>query len=156
MARGLSDSTRDLSTCSVPSSSQSASSTDGFAMSMGHSVGRGWFAKQIASRGDASLSVSSWLNVFYASMDQRSSGVGGEAACSSLAVAVSAWILSRQTLPVLPGELEDILHEGSRKWRALCSMPQIKQSFPDFHFDLETVLGSQTGSGFKVNICPSK
>lgn len=108
------------------------------------SLGDGWFSKKITSRGQDREAYSSFVDAFFASMDQKSSSAGGEAACSTLAVALSCWILRRDgALPTGRGEFDRILRAGCRHWQNLCRSPSNQRKFPDLHFDLDTVLASQ-------------
>jgi hypothetical protein len=112
-------------------------------LGMGSPLGDGWYSKRLTSRGEASMSLSTFVDAFYAGLDQKSSGVGGEAACAPLAMMISRWLLLRGRLPTAPGELDEIVKAGSRQWQKMCSNRANRSRFPDCHFDLETTLAEQ-------------
>ncbi|KAJ9167734.1 hypothetical protein P3X46_019338 [Hevea brasiliensis] len=98
-----------------------------------------WEVKELVSRdGQAKLNA----NVFFASFDQRSEKADGQSACATLATVIVHWLQSNQDFVLMPSasQFDSLIAEGSSKWRKLCNDQSYMNSFPDNHFDLETVL----------------
>lgn len=94
-----------------------------------------WEAGEVDSRdGQAKLKT----KVFFASFDQMSQEASGEGACAAIATVIAHWLQSNKGLPTR-SEFERLIRDGSREWRELCSNDIHAESFPDRHFDLETV-----------------
>lgn len=96
-----------------------------------------WEVKELVSRdGQAKLEA----NVFLASFDQRSEKAAGESACTAIVAVIADWLHSnREFMPTL-SQFDNLITEGSQEWRKLCDSEAYMNSFPDNHFDLETVL----------------
>ncbi|KAL7584200.1 uncharacterized protein LOC111908101 [Lactuca sativa] len=100
-----------------------------------------WENKDLKSR-DGQMEVKT--QIFFASIDQRSTRASGESACTSLVATIADWFQnSNQEMPV-KSELDTLILEGSLDWRNLCENKLYTKNFPDKHFDLETVLESKT------------
>jgi hypothetical protein len=125
-------------------------------MELGVGLGEFWYSKQLFSRGEAAVALSTRVDVFYGSMDQRSNSADGAAACASSTMTLSRWILCHGRVPTAPEELDAALLEGCKQWRALCAVPVHASTFPDRHFDLDTVLADQRyqydGDGREVKL----
>ncbi|OMO61657.1 hypothetical protein CCACVL1_23334 [Corchorus capsularis] len=99
--------------------------------------GNCWEVKELVSRdGQARLKA----NVFFASFDQRSEKAAGESACTAMVAVVAHWLHSNQDIMPTRLEFDSLITEGSSEWRKLCDNVAYTNSFPDKHFDLETVL----------------
>ncbi|XP_022729164.1 uncharacterized protein LOC111284640 [Durio zibethinus] len=99
--------------------------------------GNCWELKELVSRdGEARLNA----NVFFASFDQRSERAAGESACTALVAVVAHWLHSNQDLMPTRLDFDSLITKGSLEWRKLCDNIDYTNSFPDKHFDLETVL----------------
>jgi hypothetical protein len=95
-----------------------------------------WEAKELVSRdGKAKLKT----EVFFASLDQRSERAAGESACTALVTVIAHRLHANQDMLTRP-EFDSLIIEGSSQWQKLCSNDTYIQSFPDKHFDLDTVL----------------
>ena len=145
IARGLSGRIDSLNASSAGENmrQEDAPGEEGELLGTGDLMDDGWYSKRVTSRGEASVSVSTAVDAFYAGLDQRSSGVGGEAACAPLAVMISRWLLRQGRLPTGPGEFDGIVKAGSQQWQKMCSKPANRSRFSDLHFDLETTLAAQ-------------
>ncbi|XWS70435.1 hypothetical protein CRYUN_Cryun03dG0048000 [Craigia yunnanensis] len=96
-----------------------------------------WELKELVSRdGQARLKA----NVFFASFDQRSERAAGESACTALVAVIAHWLHSNQDFMPTRLDFDSLITEGSLEWRKLCDNIAYTNSFPDKHFDLETVL----------------
>ncbi|XWS72674.1 hypothetical protein CRYUN_Cryun02cG0060800 [Craigia yunnanensis] len=96
-----------------------------------------WKLKDLVSRdGKARLKA----NVFFASFDQRSERAAGESACTALVAVIAHWLHSNQDFMLTRLDFDSLITEGSLEWRKLCDNIAYTNSFPDNHFDLETVL----------------
>ncbi|KAG7029507.1 hypothetical protein SDJN02_07846, partial [Cucurbita argyrosperma subsp. argyrosperma] len=96
-----------------------------------------WETKEIVSRdGKAKLKT----EVFFGSFDQRSEKAGGESACTAIVAVITHWLHSNYgAMPTRP-ELDNLIMEGSSEWQKLCNNHCYSNSFPNKHFDLETVM----------------
>lgn len=95
-----------------------------------------WEVKELVSRdGKAKLKT----NIFFASFDQMSERAAGESACTALVTVIAHRLHSNQEIPTRP-EFDSLIIDGSSEWQKLCSNDTYIQSFPDKHFDLDTVL----------------
>ncbi|OMO90818.1 hypothetical protein COLO4_18860 [Corchorus olitorius] len=99
--------------------------------------GNCWEVKELVSRDGQSRLKS---NVFFASFDQRSEKAAGESACTAMVAVVAHWLHSNQDIMPTRLEFDSLITEGSLEWRKLCDNVAYTKSFPDKHFDLETVL----------------
>ncbi|XP_020599572.1 uncharacterized protein LOC110038983 isoform X2 [Phalaenopsis equestris] len=96
-----------------------------------------WESKEIISRcGQMKL----YTQVFFASIDQRSERAAGENACTALVAVIADWFHSNQDMMPIKSQLDSLIREGSLQWRNLCENQTYRERFPDYHFDLETVL----------------
>lgn len=92
--------------------------------------------KELVSRdGQAKLKT----NVFFASFDQRSEQAAGESACTALVTVIAHWLHSNQGMPTR-SQFDSLIIQGSSEWRKLCTDHTYINSFPDKHFDLDTIL----------------
>ncbi|XP_041019930.1 uncharacterized protein LOC121261569 isoform X1 [Juglans microcarpa x Juglans regia] len=95
-----------------------------------------WEVKEVASRdGQTKLKT----KVYFASFDQRSEQASGESACAALVTVIAHWLHSHQHMPTT-SQFDSLIIEGSSEWRNLCNNETYIRSFPDKHFDLDTVL----------------
>jgi hypothetical protein len=123
-------------------SSDSLSASDGNYSSGGeeeHKVGT-WQQRQIVSRDGSSRMLG---EVFFASFDQRSESAAGESACTALVAVMADWLHQHPNQMPTKAVFNKLIQEGSREWRAMCSVDEYKEQFKDRHFDLETVLGAR-------------
>ncbi|KDP33589.1 hypothetical protein JCGZ_07160 [Jatropha curcas] len=96
-----------------------------------------WEKKELVSRdGQAKLKA----NVFFASFDQRSQKAAGESACSTLVTVIAHWLQTNKEYMPTKSQFDSLIAEGSSEWQKLCNDEAYMNSFPDNHFDLETVL----------------
>ncbi|KAB5513912.1 hypothetical protein DKX38_027818 [Salix brachista] len=96
-----------------------------------------WEVKELVSRdGQAKLTT----EVFLASFDQRSEKAAGESACTAIVAVIADWLHSNQELMPTLSQFDNLIAQGSHEWRKLCDNEAYMNSFPDYHFDLETVL----------------
>ncbi|KAM7257921.1 hypothetical protein ACFE04_013662 [Oxalis oulophora] len=79
-------------------------------------------------------------DVFFASFDQRSTEASGESACTAIVTEISHWLHSNMNSIPTRAEFDSLITEGCSTWRKLCENDEYTNSFPDKHFDLETVL----------------
>ncbi|KAF5743323.1 hypothetical protein HS088_TW09G01390 [Tripterygium wilfordii] len=99
-----------------------------------------WEMREIVSRdGKAKLKA----NVFFASFDQRSEKAAGESACTAVVAVIADRLLSNPDSMPARSELDSLITQGSSEWQRLCSNETYMNSFPDKHFDLETVLEAE-------------
>ncbi|XVE97421.1 hypothetical protein REPUB_Repub03eG0017900 [Reevesia pubescens] len=99
--------------------------------------GKCWELKELVSRdGQARLKA----NVFFASFDQRSERAAGESACTALVAVIAHWLHSNHDFMPTRLDFDSLVTEGSLEWRKLCDNIAYTNSFPDKHFDLETIL----------------
>ncbi|XP_050216230.1 uncharacterized protein LOC126667302 [Mercurialis annua] len=99
-----------------------------------------WREKELVSRdGQTKLKA----NVFFASFDQRSEKAAGESACAALVAVIAHWLQSNQDAMPTTSQFDSLIAEGSSEWRKLCNNDFYTNSFPDNHFDLETVLRAE-------------
>ncbi|KAJ8756240.1 hypothetical protein K2173_025052 [Erythroxylum novogranatense] len=96
-----------------------------------------WEHKEIISR-DGMMKLQ--VEVFFASIDQRSERAAGESACTTLVAVIANWLQSSQYDVPNKSEFDSLIRDGSLEWRNLCENESYIQQFPDKHFDLETVL----------------
>ncbi|KAG6706506.1 uncharacterized protein LOC122314827 isoform X1 [Carya illinoinensis] len=95
-----------------------------------------WEVKELESRdGQTKLKT----KVYFASFDQRSEQASGESACAALVTVIAHWLHSHQDMPTT-SQFDSLIIEGSSEWRNLCNNETYIRSFPDKHFDLDTVL----------------
>ncbi|CAI0415122.1 unnamed protein product [Linum tenue] len=127
---GLSWKTRHQPNPSPPSPPPPAQSADG-----------NWEAKkELTSRDGGAKLVNG--NIFLASFDQRSEKAAGESACAAVVAVIAHWLHSHpRSIPTRP-QLDGLIAEGSSEWRKLCHDESHRSSFPDNHFDLDTVLAN--------------
>jgi hypothetical protein len=96
-----------------------------------------WERKDFVSRdGQTKLSA----QVFFVSLDQRSGSVAGESACTALVAVIADWLHNHPLLMPSKAEFDMLIHEGSAEWRNMCNVEAYKGRFPDWHFDLDTVI----------------
>eukprot|EP01018_Ginkgo_biloba_P024627 Gb_29317 [translate_table: standard] len=96
-----------------------------------------WEQKELVSRdGQMKLSV----QVFFASIDQRSEQAAGESACTALVAVIADWLHNNHNSMPIKSQFDLLIREGSLEWRKLCDVEAYKERFPDRHFDLDTVL----------------
>ncbi|KAF9662129.1 hypothetical protein SADUNF_Sadunf18G0021100 [Salix dunnii] len=96
-----------------------------------------WEVKELVSRdGQAKLKA----KVFLASFDQRGEKAAGESACTAIVAFIADWLHSNQELMPTLSQFDNLIAQGSHEWRKLCDNEAYMNSFPDNHFDLETVL----------------
>ncbi|CAL1375039.1 unnamed protein product [Linum trigynum] len=106
-----------------------------------HSADGNWEVKKelISRDGGAKLANAS---VFLASFDQRSEKAAGESACAAVVAVIANWLHTNpRSIPTRP-QLDGLIAEGSSEWRKLCHDESHRSSFPDNHFDLDTVLAN--------------
>ncbi|XP_002515509.2 uncharacterized protein LOC8259447 [Ricinus communis] len=109
-----------------------------------------WEIRELASReGQTKLKT----NVFFASFDQRSEKAAGESACATVVAVIAHWLQSNQDFMPTTSQFDSLIAEGSFEWRKLCNNDAYMKSFPDNHFDLETVLKAELRP---VNILSNK
>ncbi|EOY29474.1 Uncharacterized protein TCM_036996 isoform 1 [Theobroma cacao] len=96
-----------------------------------------WEVKELVGRNEQSRLKT---NVFFASFDQRSERAYGESACTALVAVIAHWLHSNQDFMPTRLQFDSLITEGSSEWRKLCDNITYTNSFPDKHFDLETVL----------------
>lgn len=96
-----------------------------------------WENKEVISR-DGQMKLQS--QVFFASIDQRSERAAGESACTALVAVIADWFQNNRGLMPIKSQFDSLIREGSLEWRNLCEIDTYRESFPDKHFDLETVL----------------
>ncbi|KAJ4837106.1 hypothetical protein Tsubulata_040416 [Turnera subulata] len=102
-------------------------------------ITKDWELKEVMSRdGEARLKA----NVFFASFDQRDEKAAGESACAAIVAVIADWLHSNQGLMPTLKEFDSLITQGSSDWRKLCDNEAYTNSFPDNHFDLETVLNA--------------
>lgn len=103
-------------------------------------TGGRWETREIVSRdGKAKLKT----ELFFGSFDQRSEKASGESACTAIVAVITHWLHSNQgAMPTRP-ELDSLVMEGSSEWQKLCSNDCYSSSFPNKHFDLETVVEAE-------------
>lgn len=93
------------------------------------------------------------VEVFFASIDQRSERAAGESACTALVAVIAEWFkLNRDMLPI-KSQFDSLIREGSLEWRNLCGNQTYIDQFPDKHFDLETVLEAKIR---RLSVVPEK
>jgi hypothetical protein len=93
--------------------------------------------KELVSReGQAKLKS----EVFFASFDQRSEEASGESACTAVVTVIAHWLHSNRNSNPTRAKFDSLITEGCSLWRRLCDNDKYTNSFPDKHFDLETVL----------------
>lgn len=97
---------------------------------------RNWEVKELVSR-DGQVKLKT--NVFFASFDQRSERASGQSACTALVTVIAHRLHTNQNMPTR-SEFDRLIIQGSHEWKKLCRNDTYMQSFPDKHFDLETVL----------------
>ncbi|XP_059460248.1 uncharacterized protein LOC132189522 isoform X2 [Corylus avellana] len=97
---------------------------------------RNWEVKELVSR-DGQVKLKT--NVFFASFDQRSERASGQSACTALVTVIAHRLHANQNMPTR-SEFDRLIIQGSHEWKKLCRNDTYMQSFPDKHFDLETVL----------------
>jgi hypothetical protein len=96
-----------------------------------------WEMKELVSReGQAKLKS----EVFFASFDQRSEEASGESACTAVVTVIAHWLHSNRNSNPTRAKFDSLITEGCSLWRRLCDNDKYTNSFPDKHFDLETVL----------------
>ncbi|KAH7278330.1 hypothetical protein KP509_38G036200 [Ceratopteris richardii] len=110
---------------------------------------------EFLSDGDVQFSIGYWerkelvnrightkllTEVFFASIDQRSERAGGESACTALVVVIADWLHRNPDRMPIRAEFDTLIRQGSAEWRKLCDNEFHRKEFPDYHFDLETVL----------------
>ncbi|CAA3017084.1 Hypothetical predicted protein [Olea europaea subsp. europaea] len=100
-----------------------------------------WEQKEITSR-DGHMKIQ--IQVFLASIDQRSEQAAGESACTALVTVIADWLQNYHDLMPIKSQFDSLIREGSLEWRNLCENEIYRERFPDKHFDLETVLESKT------------
>ncbi|CAI9765929.1 unnamed protein product [Fraxinus pennsylvanica] len=100
-----------------------------------------WEQKEITSR-DGRMKIQ--IQVFLASIDQRSEQAAGESACTALVAVIADWLQNNHDLMPIKSQFDSLIREGSLEWRNLCENEIYRERFPDKHFDLETVLESKT------------
>ncbi|CAH9068365.1 unnamed protein product [Cuscuta epithymum] len=107
-----------------------------------------WEQKQVMSRdGHAMLQT----QIFFASIDQRSEQASGESACTSLVTVIADWLHTNRDLMPVKSQFDSLIREGSSEWRTLCQDEETYlESFPDKHFDLDTVLRAAKTRCFSV------
>ncbi|XP_020579715.1 uncharacterized protein LOC110024219 isoform X2 [Phalaenopsis equestris] len=109
-----------------------------------------WESKEIISR-DGCMKLS--VDVFFASIDQRSERAAGQSACTALVAVIAEWFkLNRDTM-LLKSQFDGLIREGSLEWRNLCGNQAYIDQFPDKHFDLETVLEAKIR---RLSVVPKK
>lgn len=100
-------------------------------------IGGIWETREIVSRdGKAKLKT----EVFFGSFDQRSEKAGGESACTTIVVVITHWLHSNHGAMPTQLELDNLIMEGSSEWQRLCTKDCYSNSFPNKHFDIETVM----------------
>ncbi|KAI3442159.1 uncharacterized protein J3R85_001477 [Psidium guajava] len=96
-----------------------------------------WEEKELVSRdGQTKLRT----NVFFASFDQRSEKACGESACSTVAAVIVNFLQSNQYNLPTRAQFNSLIKDGSLEWQRLCTDETYHMSFPNKHFDLETIL----------------
>ncbi|KAL3536011.1 hypothetical protein ACH5RR_004472 [Cinchona calisaya] len=109
-----------------------------------------WEQKVIMSR-DGQLKLN--IQVFFASIDQRSEQAAGESACTALVAVIADWLQNNHDLMPIKSQFDCLIREGSLEWRNLCENETYRARFPDKHFDLETVLQAKIRS---ISVIPGK
>ncbi|KAL5060397.1 hypothetical protein RYX36_032001 [Vicia faba] len=112
-------------------------------------VGR-WEQKEITSR-DGHMKLET--QVFFASIDQRSERAAGESACTALVAVIADWFQNHRDHMPLKSQFDTLIRDGSLEWRNLCENETYGDSFPDGHFDLETVVEAKIRP---LSVVPSK
>lgn len=96
-----------------------------------------WETREIVSRdGKAKLKT----EVFFGSFDQRSEKAGGESACTAIVAVITHWLHSNYGVMPTQRELDNLIMEGSSEWQKLCNNDCYSNSFPNKHFDIETIV----------------
>lgn len=109
-----------------------------------------WESKEVISR-DGRMKLS--VEVFFASIDQRSERAAGQSACTTLVAVIAEWFkLNRDMMPI-KSQFDSLIREGSLEWRNLCGNKTYIDQFPDKHFDLETVLEAKIR---RLSVTPEK
>ncbi|XP_038885600.1 uncharacterized protein LOC120075923 [Benincasa hispida] len=101
-----------------------------------------WETREIVSR-DGKLKLKT--EVFFGSFDQRSEKAGGESACTAIVAVIAHWLHSNYGVMPTQLELDNLIMEGSSEWQKLCNNECYSNSFPNKHFDLETVVQADVG-----------
>ncbi|KAL0914404.1 hypothetical protein M5K25_014748 [Dendrobium thyrsiflorum] len=128
---------------SAPNSSVSDFGDDNFAIGT-------WESKDVISR-DGLMRLS--VEVFFASIDQRSERAAGQSACTALVAVIAEWFkLNRDMMPI-KSQFDCLIRDGSLEWRNLCGNQTYIDQFPDKHFDLETVLEAKIR---RLSVVPGK
>ncbi|KAG6433858.1 hypothetical protein SASPL_105477 [Salvia splendens] len=96
-----------------------------------------WEQREVTSR-DGRMKIQ--MQVFFASIDQRSERAAGESACTVLVAVIADWLQNNHSLMPIKSQFDSLIRYGSLEWRNLCENEIYKERFPDKHFDLETVL----------------
>ncbi|MQM04950.1 hypothetical protein Taro_037754 [Colocasia esculenta] len=96
-----------------------------------------WEEREFVSR-DGCMKICT--QVFFASIDQRSERAAGESACTALVAVIADWFQNNGDTMPIKSQFDSLIREGSLEWRNLCENETYRESFPDKHFDLETVL----------------
>ncbi|CAN8287822.1 unnamed protein product [Cochlearia groenlandica] len=110
-----------------------------------------WVTKELVSRDGKSKLRS---EVYTASIDQRSEKAGGEAACAAVAMVVAHWFKSNPNrINPTATEFDSLITQGSSLWKSLCDDSTYLRSFPNRHFDLETIVSANLRP---VRVCREK
>lgn len=109
-----------------------------------------WESKEVTSR-DGRMRLS--VEVFFASIDQRSERAAGQSACTTLVAVIAEWFKLNQDIMPIKSQFDCLIREGSLEWRNLCGNQTYIDQFPDKHFDLETVIDAKIR---RLSVTPEK
>ncbi|RWW39829.1 hypothetical protein BHE74_00054803 [Ensete ventricosum] len=109
-----------------------------------------WRSKEFISR-DKQTKLK--VQTFFASIDQRDPSAGGESACTAIAAVIASALHDNELNTPTRSEFDALIREGSSEWQKLCNNATYIESFPDKHFDLETVLEAKIKP---ISVSPDK